>query len=329
MGIGFGGIGGRLLPCGELCRVKFSGGVLRRGVLCGRRGERFKIRAAGAAKEEERMNRIFLRFPDFREKTLTFSYDDGVASDRRLIGILSACGLKGTFNLNSGLFDAGGNRLTAAEAKALYTNACVEVAAHGQKHYSLEDVPFSLALQDVAADKAALEEMFGTVIEGMAYANGSAGAKAEEAVRACGIGYARTTVSTGSFSLPENWLKLPATCHHNDARLFALAEAFLSETPNVLFWRGGPRMFYVWGHSYEFDGNGNWDVIERFAEKMSGRQDIWYATNGEIFRYVRAYDRLQFAAEAKFVYNPSACDVYLDVFGRRRVARAGEVSDLR
>ena len=88
-------------------------------------------------------------------------------------------------------------------------------------------------------------------------------------------------------------------------------------------------MFYVWGHSYEFDGNGNWDVIERFAEKMSGRQDIWYATNGEIFRYVRAYDRLQFAAEAKFVYNPSACDVYLDVFGRRRVARAGEVSDLR
>ena len=70
-------------------------------------------------------------------------------------------------------------------------------------------------------------------------------------------------------------------------------------------------------------------MYRELKEKMSGRQDIWYATNGEIFRYVRAYDRLQFAAEAKFVYNPSACDVYLDVFGRRRVARAGEVSDLR
>ena len=36
-------------------------------------------------------------------KALTFSYDDGVVQDARLVKILNEYGLKGTFNLNSGI----------------------------------------------------------------------------------------------------------------------------------------------------------------------------------------------------------------------------------
>ena len=50
------------------------------------------------------MSRAFMRFPDFKPKALTVSYDDGVRQDKRLIEILQKYGLKRTFNLNSGLF---------------------------------------------------------------------------------------------------------------------------------------------------------------------------------------------------------------------------------
>ena len=36
-------------------------------------------------------------------KAVTFSYDDGVTQDKRLIEIFNKYGLKATFNLNSGL----------------------------------------------------------------------------------------------------------------------------------------------------------------------------------------------------------------------------------
>lgn len=42
-------------------------------------------------------------FPDGKRKALTFSYDDGNEEDVRLIGLMNRYGLKGTFNLNSGL----------------------------------------------------------------------------------------------------------------------------------------------------------------------------------------------------------------------------------
>ena len=44
-----------------------------------------------------------LRFPGGKTRALTFSYDDGVLQDRRLVGILNDHGLRGTFNIGSGV----------------------------------------------------------------------------------------------------------------------------------------------------------------------------------------------------------------------------------
>ena len=38
-----------------------------------------------------------------KRKAITFSYDDGVTQDIRLIELMNKYGLKGTFNLNSEL----------------------------------------------------------------------------------------------------------------------------------------------------------------------------------------------------------------------------------
>jgi hypothetical protein len=107
--------------------------------------------------------------------------------------------------------------------------------------------------------------------------------------------------------------------------LFELLDEFLAP-PKKTFLRTGPRLFYLWGHSYEFDDNNDWDRIEKFLEKIGNREDIYYATNIEIYRYIKAYEALVFGVDMKSVYNPTAIDVYLDVWGKQVIAKAGEVT---
>ena len=38
-----------------------------------------------------------------KKKAVTFSYDDGVTQDCRLVEMMNTYGVKGTFNLNSGM----------------------------------------------------------------------------------------------------------------------------------------------------------------------------------------------------------------------------------
>ena len=42
---------------------------------------------------------------------------------------------------------------------------------------------------------------------------------------------------------------------------------------------------------------------------MGNREDIWYATNVEIYDYVQAYGRLIWTADMRRVHNPSAIPV--------------------
>ena len=64
------------------------------------------------------MNRIYCCFPGGKHKALTMSYDDGRTQDRRLIEIFNQNGIKGTFHLNSGLFDRG-DRILPEESPSL------------------------------------------------------------------------------------------------------------------------------------------------------------------------------------------------------------------
>ena len=133
-------------------------------------------------------------------------------------------------------------------------------------------------------------------------------------------------MSTGNFSVPTDWLRMPATCHHNDNRLFDLAETFVNGQPNG--W-DTPWLFYVWGHAYEFDANNNWDRIETFCERVGGRDDVWYATNMEVYEYVEAYRALHFSVEGKFVRNPSAIPVWFEYAGVTCCVQPGETKKFR
>jgi hypothetical protein len=81
---------------------------------------------------------------------------------------------------------------------------------------------------------------------------------------------------------------------------------------------------YVWGHSFEFDRKNNWELIEDFCKLMSGNEDIWYATNIEIMRYVKALKALEFSAKGDIVYNPTAITVWINVNGKALEVKGGE-----
>ena len=250
---------------------------------------------------------VRMRFPEGRNRALTFSYDDGVIQDMRLVALLNKYGMKGTFNLNSGLYKpedekSSNRRMTEKQVTELFAGGPHEVACHAYTHPSLAEIPVGVATYEVIKDREVLEAQFGTVIRGLAYPNGSISDTVVEALRSCGIAYARTVTSTEKFNLPTDWLRLPATCHHNNPRLMELAKSFV-ETPV----KYGPKLFYLWGHTYEFDDNDNWNVIEEFTEYMGGReQEIWYATNMEIFEYIQDFERLITSADGLTLINPTA-----------------------
>lgn len=252
-------------------------------------------------------------FENGKKKALTFSYDDGVAHDVRLARIFTKYGMKATFNLNSAVIidsdevrEAPEGHLTWGELKKYITGAGHEAAVHTLTHPWIESLSLQDALYEIIEDRRNIEKNLKCIVRGMAYPFGCYSDTTLEAMRAAGIAYSRTTKATHGFELPDEPLTLHPTCHHNDAELFNIADEFLSDRRN---W-GQPRMLYVWGHSYEFPRDNNWERIEELCEKLAGKEDIWYATNIEIIDYMKAYNSLQVSYDKKMVYNPSAQPIW-------------------
>ena len=268
----------------------------------------------------------FDRYKGGKRYALTFSYDDGVAADMRLVEILQKNGLRGTFNVNAGLFaeKEGEFRLTAEQVRDLYLPAGMELACHGYTHPHLERLPQAYAAGEILEDRRALEALVGVPVSGFAYPYGTYNDAVVAMLQMAGMHYARPVVSTESFEMPGDWLRLPATCHHANPRLAELGQRFLSLGKGVDPMRQTLQMFYVWGHSYEFDNAKNWSVIEDFAAMMAGQEDIWYATNREICGYMEAVSRLETGPDGRICYNPSAQDVCFLAGGKAYTVHGGE-----
>lgn len=236
----------------------------------------------------------FDRFFGGKRKCLTMSYDDGVESDKRLIEIFDRYGIKGTFHLNSGLMGKG-DVIPKDEVAKVYKNH--EIACHGVMHHTLTNLPHSFISDEILEDRRALEEIAGYPVRGLSFANGLFSDNVCGAISSLGIVYSRTANSTGGWAIPENFLKWDPTCHHSNA---------LNIIDNFIDWdfQSG-FLFYVWGHSFEFDRDNNWDMIENFCSKVSGHDDIWYATNIEIYDYVMAQRSLIVSANGKIIKNPT------------------------
>ncbi len=261
------------------------------------------------------MANLYMRFPGGKGKCLTLSYDDGVINDRRFIALLKSKGLKCTMNINSGCyadkeyddFTTTHRRLTKEAALELYKSSGFEIASHAVTHPFLEQLPPAECTREILQDRINHEQDYGVTVRGFAYPFGTYNDSVIASLKACGMVYARTVWSSHNFDIPKDWFILRPTCHHEEKELPELTDKFLSDP----IWNS-PKLFYLWGHSYEFDFHNNWEIIETFAEKTGNRDDIWYATNIEVYDYIDAYNRLIFNAGMTRVYNPSVMTLWFE-----------------
>ena len=276
----------------------------------------------------------FLRFPEGKSKVLTLSYDDGTIADKRLVEIINRYGLKCTFNINSDHISRK-NRLSEEEIKELLIGTGHEIANHGNCHVALGAVSVKDGLNDVLEGRRELEKRFSQIIKGLAYAdtNRKTVTMYEEIVtylQMLGIAYGRTGGRPNNeFRLPTDWYDWVPTCHHNHPQLFQWLDEFKELDVDKQYWFDKvPRIFYLWGHSSEYNKDDNWQLFEEFCKRASEMQDVWFATNIEIYEYVHAYEQLEFSFNNELVYNPTLYEIWFVYDDKNYVVRPGELMKL-
>jgi len=279
----------------------------------------------------------FLRFPEGKLKAVTFSYDDGVRQDIRFAELLSEHGMKGTFNVNTGFVPEtdGGGRMSYAEMREHIRDKGHEIAIHGNCHRALCLQRTVDGIRDVLDCRIKLENELDMIVRGMAYPDSgirmnqpgaSDYAKVREYLSDLGVAYSRTLGGDNdSFDLPTDPYAWMPTAHHNNPKIFEFIEKFNSIGEDTLYIsRKTAKLFYIWGHTYEFDKDNSWDRIERICKELSGKEDVWYATNIEIHDYIEAYKALRFSADERIVYNPSLQKVWFWMDNRMYAVAPGE-----
>ena len=282
------------------------------------------------------MKYIFLRFPGGKPKAVTFSYDDGCRSDIRFVETIDKYGIKCTFNINSEMFGADENssRLTADEVEKYLASSHHEIAVHGAFHKAEGSIRPIMGIRDVLDCRRGLEKRFDRIITGMAYPdsgitvfrNGADYETIKRYLKDLGISYARTLGGdNASFELPADWYAWMPTAHHSNPNVMNYITKFCNiKYDNVYVANRAPRLFYLWGHSYEFKNNNNWELLDNICEALGGKDDTWYATNMEIYEYVEAYKSLVFSADDSICYNPTLKDIWFDIGEKLVMIKSGE-----
>lgn len=243
-------------------------------------------------------------------KFFTWSFDDGLEQDKKIIEILREYGMGATFHLNSGLFGEKtwegriGNlgmtekpydtfnpgrrhllkyaphfRIPEDEICQVYQG--FEIASHTCHHINLSRCSEDQRRQEITEDLKALSRLTGQKVTGFAYPYGAGAKKSREALKEAGVQYARLAVSRPGFRFPEDPLAMPLSCWHISSKTFDRLEEFFSmESEEDLF-------FLMFAHGYEFDFNtkeSNWDKFRRICETVALHEDVTACSIGEAFR---------------------------------------------
>lgn len=287
------------------------------------------------SKEGKYMNITLDYYPEGKRKAVTLSYDDGQIHDKRLVDILNKYGVKGTFHLNSARIDTSGY-VTSKDVSSIYEGH--EVALHTHTHPHSTGVPDEQIIYEVFENRRQLESKVGYIINGMSYPMNSYNDNVVRKFRECGVLYSRTTEETGAFDIPNDFMRWHPTYHHSlgaqsgNMNLKHSHTALLDKAKEFVeypYWMKVLPLFYIWGHSYEFENDGTWDVIENFCDYISKQDNIWFATNIDIYNYISAIRNLKFSADCSIVNNPSAVSVWIGVDSHPLEVKPGQTLILK
>lgn len=284
------------------------------------------------------MKTVFMRYPGGKAKAVTFSYDDGVPQDRRLAEIFDKYGMKCTFNFNCEKIRR--ENFSREQINELFLSKGHEIAVHGAHHRANGNLRTAAGIKEVLDCRIELEERCDCIVRGMAYPDsgitqmGNFGSYEQIRNYLCelDIAYARTLGGDNDrFMLPQDFYAWMPTAHHDNSEIMEYIDRFLQldVSEKVYYTKRFPRLFYIWGHSYEFERNNNWEHIEEICKKFAENDELWFATNIEICDYVQAYKSLRFSADGRIVHNPTSLTIWLDVEGDLYSVKSGETIRLK
>ncbi|MBE6810947.1 MAG: polysaccharide deacetylase [Ruminococcaceae bacterium] len=223
-------------------------------------------------------------------KAITFSYDDAVTQDIELVELFNKYNLKSTFNVNSELLNTNNMlirenkrvahyKLHKSDVKGVYEGH--EVAVHTLTHPHLPPLEEVEVIRQVEQDRLNLSEIVGYEVIGMAYPGGGVNNDdrvAEIIKNNTGVKYSRTITCNDSFDLQDNLYRFNPTVYHlHFDKMMEMGEKFINMSSDK------PQIFYIWGHSYEFDYQSDYLAkFEEFLKLISNKDDIFYGTNKEV-----------------------------------------------
>ncbi|WP_111683072.1 polysaccharide deacetylase family protein [Winogradskyella tangerina] len=248
---------------------------------------------------------INFTYPDGKLKALVLSYDDGTIQDVELAQLFDENGLKGTFNLNSSYLgvtrgwpqqngDTIYQRYVPKDSLLIiYKNH--EIAAHGALHKNFTDITHEEVLEEISIDIEVLSQLSKREIISMAYPFGNTNDSIAVLLSKTNLINGRTVSDTYNFELPDNYMMWHPTCH--DSKALDYLNDYLELKPQAL------KLFYVWGHSWEFGDEQRWNNMVEFCQRIGKANDIWSVGNGELTQYLLAIDRVIIGENS--ISNPS------------------------
>ena len=255
------------------------------------------------------MRYVFLRYPEGKAKAVTFSYDDGVKEDKRLAEIFDKYGMKATFNFNCDSLRP--SLYTNEEINEIFLSKGHEIAVHGANHRANCTTRAIEGIYEVLNCRLELEEKCGRIIRGMAYPDVgitrtttfTSYESIKNYLQELDIAYSRTLGGDNdSFELPTDFYAWMPSAHHNNPNIFEYIDKFLNidTSTNTYLAIRSPKLFYIWGHSYEFANNNNWERIEEICKnlavkKKSGMQQTSKSAN--TLKHIRVFATVLTAEE--------------------------------
>ena len=225
---------------------------------------------------------------------VTLSWDDGHPMDMRIARLMADCGLSATFYVPTSIRP----KLDDHQLIEL-SEMGMEIGSHGLTHSPLTSSPD--VQRELVESKDKLEQTIGRPVSAFCYPFGKFNRKAAKAARAAGYSLARTTVG---FTIVRtfDWFRMPVTVQFAPhSRCIHLRHAMREgNVRGVLTWGSrwhfetelvrlarfafddacrGNGIFHLWGHSWEVNDLGLWDMLTEFCRYIGRRSDVTYVTN--------------------------------------------------
>ena len=200
-------------------------------------------------------------------KYFLLSFDDGTVYDHRFVNLLNQYGIKGTFNLNSGLEDFVWyyedkfpiRRQILSETVEQYRGH--EIASHSLHHHWLNTLTPPQISREIGDDCEALKRLFGVDQIGFGVPFTACGEREIKIIRKFAR-YIRLSEFAESFAIPKDPYHIPIHALYNDPdireKLIRFAENDLEDS-----------LFVMAGHSYELEVLDHWEYMEQLLQFIS------------------------------------------------------------